>query len=256
MITKDRFTAIVMVLVVWGLAGGVFGALFSGLEAILDGLGLAGWHPPVLAAAIAAMATSALYGAMPSALAGAMAGVLASIGALVLLGHEIDLGTIAAIAAVAGAMAGSFHAWMSAASGRPLMQTLTGLVAGLIAGGALVSLGALGAAHAGTFVAAAGVVAVVGVLFQVSERWIAGLGERWFPGSVSGAVVAALIATLVAASMWMLGASGGLMGDSGAALQPSGIEADLLPGFLGGMTGGAITGVVLELLGFRLEDHA
>lgn len=256
MITKDRLTAIVMVLVVWGLAGGVFGALFTGLEAVLDGLGFARWQPAVLAAAIAAMATSALYGAMPSALSGAMAGVLASIGALVVLGHELDLSTIAAIAAVAGLMAGSFHAWMSNASGRPLMQTLTGLVAGLLAGGGLVAIGALGAAPAGTFVAAAGVVAVVGVLFQVSERWIANLGERWFPGSVSGAVVAALIATLVASSMWVLGASGGLMGETGPALRLTGIEGGLVPGFVGGMTGGAITGLLLELLGFRLEDHA
>ena len=40
MISKDRFTAIVMTLVVWGLSGGIFGALFAGLYGILPTLGL------------------------------------------------------------------------------------------------------------------------------------------------------------------------------------------------------------------------
>jgi hypothetical protein len=33
------------------------------------------------------------------------------------------------------------------------------------------------------------------------------------------------------------------------------IRRELPPGFLGGLLGGAITGVILESLGFHLEDH-
>ncbi len=255
MITRDRFTAIVLTLVVWGLAGGVFGALFAGIHEALAGMGLEGWQPPVAAAAASAMFTAALYSAMPVALTGAMAGVLASIASLIILGGQVNLPTIAAAAAVAGLAAGSFYAWMSNSGGSPLMETLTGLASGLVAGAALVLVSTLLAEPAGMFVLAAGVVAVVGALFQVSERWLVGLGRGWLPESLSGALVAALVATLVAGSMWILGHDGGLFGDmeSGEVLRR--IEVQLLPGFLGGLTGGAITGVLLEVLGFHLEDH-
>jgi TM2 domain-containing membrane protein YozV len=255
MITRDRFTAIVLTLVVWGLAGGVFGALFAGIHEALAGMGLEGWQPPVAAAAASAMFTAALYSAMPVALTGAMAGVLASIASLIVLGPQVTLPAIAGSAALAGLAAGSFYAWMSNSGGRPLMETLTGLASGLIAGAALVLVTALSAEPAGMFVLAAGVVAVVGALFQVSERWMVGLGAGWLPGSLSGAVVAALVATLVAGSMWILGHDGGLFGDMESGHVLSRVEQQLLPGFLGGLTGGAITGLLLEVLGFHLEDH-
>lgn len=255
MISRDRFTAIVMTLVVWGLAGGVFGALFAGLHEVLTGMGLAGWQPPVAAAAASAMITAALYSAMPVALTGAMAGVLASIASLILVGGEVSLPTISGAAALAGLVAGSFYAWMANSGARPLMETLTGLVSGLVAGTALVIVTALSTEPAGMFVLAAGVVAVVGALFQVSERWLVGLGAEWLPGSLSGAVVAALVAMLVAGSMWILGHDGGLFGPTEPGHVLTRIEQQLVPGFLGGLTGGAITGLLLELLGFHLEDH-
>ena len=110
------------------------------------------------------------------------------------------------------------------------METLTGLASGLVAGAALVLVTALSAEPAGMFVLAAGVVAVVGALFQVSERWMVGLGAGWLPGSLSGAVVAALVATLVAGSMWILGHDGGLFGDMESGHVLSRVEQQLLPG--------------------------
>lgn len=256
MITKDQFAAIITTLVVWGLAGGLFGSLFAGLHQVLFSLGLAGWQPPVLAAAAAAMITSAFYSAMPVALAGAMAGVLASIGSLIALGHDLDLGVLAGIAGVAGLAAGSVYTWIAAGGARPLTQTLAGMAAGLFAGTLLAALIAVTGRQVGTFVLAAGVVAVVGTLFQVAARWLKGSDSRLVPASLSAAAVAGMIATLVAASIWTLGGSP-LLGPDGYTPDLLGqVRREIPPGFLGGLAGGGLTGLVLELLGFHLEDHS
>lgn len=255
MMTKDQFTAIVMTLVVWGLAGGVFGALFAGLHQVLGAVGLSGWQPPVLAAAAAAMITSAFYSAMPVALAGAMAGVLASIGTLIVLGHDLDLSVLAGMAGVAGVAGGSFYAWIAEGGGRPLSQTLAGMVAGLLAGMLLAGLTAMTGRPAGTFVLAAGVVALVGTLFQVSAPWLKGFDTPRIPPGLSAGVVAGMIASLVAASIWTLGYTP-LAGMDGATPDLLGqVRREIPPGFLGGLMGGALTGSILELLGFHLEDH-
>ncbi len=256
MLTKDRFTAIVMTLVVWGLAGGVFGALFAGLQQVLFAMGLTGWQPLVLAATAAAMTTSALYSAMPVALTGAMAGVLASIGALILLGPNVRLPEIAGIAALAGVAGGSFYAWMAESGGEPLVETLAGLGSGLIAGTTLAVVATLTSHQIGTFVLAAGVVALVGTLFQISQRWLITAGSGWLHGGLSAAVVAGLTASLVAASIWILGGTTTFTLDGTTADALGQIRHEIPEGFLGGMLGGAVTGVILELLGFHLEDHA
>jgi hypothetical protein len=256
MITKDQFTAIVMALFVWGLAGGLFGALFAGLHQVLLVVGLTGWQPPVVAAAAAAMTTSAFYSAMPVALAGAMAGVLASIGSLIVFGHDPRLLQIAGAAGIAGLAGGSFFAWMTGGGGRPLARTLAGLIGGVIAGGGVAALVAATGHRAGSFVLAAGVVALVGTLFELSERWLVSRGGALFPAGLSAAVVAGLIATMVGAGVWLLGGAPTLAMDGTSQDLLGQIRRELPPGFLGGLLGGAITGVILESLGFHLEDHA
>ncbi len=256
MITKDRVTAIIMTLFVWGLAGGVFGSLFAGLREVLSAQGLTGWQPLVAAAATAAMTTSALYSAMPVALTGAMAGVLASIGALILLGQGVSLYEIVGIAALAGVAGGSFYAWMADSHGQPLVETLAGLGSGLIAGTTLAAVVAFTGHQAGTFVLAAGVVAIVGTLFQISQRWLATAGSDWVHGGLSAAVVAGLTAVLVAASIWILGGTSAISPDGAIADAMGQLRREIPPGFAGGLMGGAVTGVILELLGFHLEEHA
>jgi hypothetical protein len=256
MMSRDRFTAIVLTLVVWGLSGGVFGALFAGVYQILSDLGLSGWQPPVVAATAAAVTTTALYSAMPVALMGAMAGVLASIGALILVGHDLGLTVMAGAGGVAGVVAGSFYAWIAQSSGRPFAETLTGLLAGLIAGGTLATVVALTGHQVGTLVLAAGVVALVGSLFQVSERWMVSHGAALLPGGLAAALVAGVVATLVAASIWLLGGGTAFSFGGGAQDILGQVRQEIGPGFLGGLLGGAITGLTLELLGFHLEDHA
>lgn len=256
MTNRDRFTAIVMTLVLWGLSGGMFGALFAGLYRILYTLGLGGWQPALLAVTAAAVTTTAFYSAMPVALSGAMGGVLASIGALILAGEDLGLPVMAAVGAGVGMTVGAFYAWMAQSGGRPLAEALTGLLAGLAAGAALASMATLTEDGLGTLALAAGAVSLVGTLFQLSDRWIVDHVAALLPGGLSAALVAGLIATLVAAGVWAM--SGALaLGPAGTVHDALGqVSLEIGPGFLGGLLGGALTGLVLELLGFHLEDHA
>ena len=253
--SKDRFTAIVLALVVWGFAGALFGALFAGLHRILLVVGLTGWLPLVVAAATASMTTTAFYSAMPVALVGSMAGVLASIGYLIVIGHDIDLLMISGLAAGTGVVAGGFYSWMVAGGSRPLAETLTGLLSGLLAG-TLLSLALWFVGEpVGVFVLAAGMVALAGALFEVSERWLVRLGIVWLPGVVSAPLVAGLIAAVVAGSIWILGNTTATVLDARTQQAIAQVLQDIPSGLLGGLLGGSMTGILLEIFGFRLEDE-
>lgn len=251
--SKDRFTAIILALLVWGLAGALFGALFAGLQRMLVVVGLGGWAPLLVAATAAAMTTTAFYSAMPIALVGSMAGVLASIGYLVVGGYEIDLPSIAALAAGIGLISGGFYAWMAPGGSRPLAETLAGAIAGLATG---LILGLFSSfIELGVFVLAAGVVALVGTLYELLEQPLLAWGRRWLPGLISAPLVASLIAAVIGCGIWLLGGAvnEGLDQRSQAAVPL--ILGDIPLGLLGGLCGGAITCIVLELFGFHLEDQ-
>lgn len=251
---RARAGVVALTLVVWGFAGALFGGLFAGLYGVLPVMGLAGWQPLVVGAAVAAMTTSAFYSAMPVALVGAMAGVLASVAYLVASGHHMELVTITGASALAGVVAGGFYNWMAKGGGRPLAETLTGLFSGVIAG-ALMSAGiALYGAEMDMLVMAAGIVAVVGTLFKVSERWIVGRLSGWFPRGLSAPVVAGLIGGVVGASIWIMGGGSAVALDVAAQWAGDSVLHQVPAGFIGGMLGGAATGFVLELLGMHLED--
>jgi hypothetical protein len=255
MLSKERFTAIITTLFVWSLAGALFGGLFIGLYEVLKVLALGPHQAVVVAAVAAAMTTAAFYSAMPVALMGAMAGVVGSIGYLVVGGPRLDLGMVALVAAGLGVLGGAFVAWTSEAGSRPLAETLTGLLAGLGAGALLVGVLMFSPLPVGTFVMAAGVVALVGSLFQLNEHWIVRSVHGWLPDNLAAPLVAALVAAVVGASMWMVAGTAAAALDLETKAAVDRVLAEVPAGFLGGLLGGAITGVVLELLGFRLEEH-
>jgi fructose-specific phosphotransferase system IIC component len=64
-----------------------------------------------------------------------------------------------------------------------------------------------------------------------------------------------LIAGVVGASIWIMGGTtaGSLDSETQAAIDR--VLSNVPAGFMGGLLGGAVTGMVLEVLGFRIEDH-
>lgn len=251
---QNKGAAVALALFVWGLAGALFGSLFAGLYQVLQVVGLEDWGPLVVGAAAAAMTTSAFYSAMPVALVGAMAGVVASIGYLMVMGHSVKLLFIAGLAGVAGLVAGAFYSWMGRGGMRPLAQTLAGLMSGLIAGGTLALGLDVTGVEVSVFVLAAGIVALVGGLYILSARWIVSTSSGWCPRTLSAPVVAAIIAAVVGASVWIMGGTTAIALDDATKGAIDQVVTQIPFGFLGGMLGGAITGVLLELIGVHLGD--
>lgn len=244
-----------MMLFIWGLAGGVFGAVFVSMRHMLGDLGLEGWYPLVIGACAAAMTTAALYSAMFVALVGAAAGVLASIAYLMLYPRVVDLPVITGVAAGAGLIAGLFFNRGQQANARAVGVTLSGLLAGAGAGLAIAIALRLYASPINDMVVVAGVVALVGTLFQLNQQWLVRGCAGWPWTRLGGPLVAAWIAGVVGIGVWlMVGTSAtGLELDADGSLERLLEQVPL--GSIGGAVGGAVTGLLLELLGFGLADE-
>ncbi len=255
MLSRERLAAVVLTIFVWGLAGAVFGALFVALFHLLALVGVTGWKALMVGATVSAVTTVAFYSTMIVAMVGATAGVLASIGYLILSGQSLDLTGIASAAAAFGFLAGGFFAWVASGNARPLAETLTGLLAGLAAGALLVLAQTIYPHPVSTFAMAAGVVALVGSLFQLNEHWMVQTFTRWLPAGLAAPIVASLIAAVVGASIWLMSGTSAAAVDLATRQTIDQVFAAVPEGFLGGMLGGAVAGLVLELLGFRLEQH-
>jgi hypothetical protein len=250
---NDKPAAVIMTLLVWGLAGALFGGLFAALYGLLLLSELAAWQAVLFGTLIAAVTTTAFYSSMPVALAGSMAGVLGSVGSLMAVGSGVDLALITGVAGAVGLVTGSLYAWLSQGGERPLAESLAGLVCGLVAGGLLALLLALLGPILAMAVMAAMIVAVVGGLFQVAEKILVSHIVRWCPHVISAPVVAGVIAAVIGASFWVMGGATGLGPNLGASL--AGVLDEIPSGMIGGMIGGAVTSILLELLGAHLEDH-
>lgn len=255
MLGNNRTVAVVVIVCVWGFAGALFGALFAGLYQVLAAVGFAEWRPLVYACVFAATTIAAFYSAMPIALVGATAGVVASIANLIASGQKVELLAVVGLAGLAGLLAGSFYDWTQKHDGRPLTEALVGLLSGLLAGGVLTVVSEASDLSNAVVLLAAGVVAIVGTCYQLSQRWVVPWLSKVVPGDLSTPLVAAFTAVVVGVSIWILEVSDvATIGFSRS--NPRLPMLTTVPqGLLGGLIGGMLTGLLLEFWGFRLEDR-
>jgi hypothetical protein len=152
-------------------------------------------------------------------------------------------------------LGGTFLAWIAGGS-RPLAETLTGLLAGLGAGVILSVVLALFPQPVGTFRHGRRCRGAGGLAVPAQRALDRAHLPRLAAGqAIAAPLVAALVAAVVGASMWMVAGTTTAMLDLETKGAVDRVLAEVPAGFIGGMLGGAVTGVVLELLGFRLEDH-
>jgi hypothetical protein len=237
--------------VVWGLAGALFGTLAAGLFGVSLHLHLPPGVALVLATAGAGAVTAAFYAAMQVALAGTLAGALASIATLILYAHSERLLPLLLIAGLAGALAGAAYNAFAPLPRRPMAHALSGLTAGLLTGLVLQLLPSLPPIWLAGLAAAG-----VGAGYQLLTTPLLSSCRRLVPTRFSAPLVAALIASVVAASIWLIG------GTTAGTLPPDRVAAigemlQRLPsGLLGGTLGGALTGALLELFGVAWQAEA
>lgn len=245
-----------LMLFIWGLAGGVFGAVFVGMRQVLGDLGFETWYPLLIGACAAAMTTAALYSAMFVSLVGAAAGVLASIAYLMLSQQVVDLTMIGGISAGAGLIAGLFFNRGPESNARALGVTLAGLLAGAGSGLAVSIALKLYPQPLDPLVIIAGVVAIVGTLFQLNQKWLVQGCSGWPWTRLGGPMVAAMIAGMVGIGVWLMVGSTPTGIDWGTEANVQWLFDEIRPGLIGGALGAAVTGLLLELLGFGLaEEH-
>ena len=244
-----------LMLFIWGLAGGVFGAVLVSMRHMLGDLGFEGWYPLLIGTCAAAMTVAALYSAMFVALVGAAAGVLASIAYLMLYSQVVDLLIISAVAAGAGLIAGLFFNRGPQANARAFGVTMTGLLAGAGAGLTIAIALQLYTQTIDPMVVVAGVVALVGTLFQLNHRWLEYGCSGWPWTRLGGPLVAAWIAGIVGIGVWLMVGSAATELNWNISGRFDYLLEQIPLGVMGGAVGGAVTGLLLELLGFGLAEE-
>ena len=237
----QKLGAVLLRALIWALSGALFGGLFTGLYQVFSMYGNPEWMTLLLACGLSGAVTAAFFGAMPVALLGSMVGVLVAIGYQMIGVDNVRPLFMLGVALGVGVLAGSFYSGQMALRLRPLGQTVSGMLAGAIAGPLVFALSGVLAPVAEPMWRAAAAVAFVGIDYVIFSRLILSMCSEW--------VSAGLVALAVAASMWLLGSD-----ITGTAFPPGpsggAYPAELIAlGLLGGAIGGAVGGAALELLG-------
>jgi hypothetical protein len=245
----QKLGAVLLRALIWALSGALFGGLFTGLYQVFSMYGNPEWMTLLLACGLSGAVTAAFFGAMPVALLGSMVGVLVAIGYQMIGVDNVRPLFMLGVALGIGVLAGSFYSGQMALRLRPLGQTVSGMLAGAIAGPLVFALSGVLAPVAEPMWRAAAAVAFVGIAYVIFSRWILSMCSEWVSARMSGPVVAGLVSLAVAASMWLLGSD-----ITGTAFPPGpsggAYPAELIAlGLLGGAIGGAVGGAALELLG-------
>ncbi len=251
---RSRLRLVLVRGIVWGLIGLIYAPVFAALYALLIQVG-AGSASYVPAAAIAGAAGAALYGSKEVALVGAGVGALIALCLLVALPGPVALPIVALSAAAVAAVVALTTSFPARCSHHLLGKMLAGFSAGGVGGAILALVEPLHPQVFALFAVLAFLVSVNGVLYVAGvRRWVAwtdGLRFKMRPCRVVETLVISVLAGFTAASVWLL--AGSLMGWNAESVFGDAADAlyrQLPVAMFGGLFGGAVAGVLLELFRF------
>jgi len=251
----NRVGELFLRVLIWGFAGALFGGLFGGLSAFWQTGLQSPWLIVTLATVIAGTITAAFFGSMLIAFMAAMVGVLCAVGYLIALGSAGSLALLALITAGAALLAGMAMPKYETLRVRALGQAASGLAAGLVAGPATtVTIGVFDLPLQGIYTGGIAV-AFVGILFIIISRIVTPACPDWLSLRFSAPVVAAVVAVTVAVGLWTVGTS---FSAGGTDMAPREVQAilEVVPmSMLGGVIGGALGGIGLEILGIAPSEY-
>jgi hypothetical protein len=237
---------------VWGLVGLLYAPLFLGLLTISRELGL-GHAAFIPAAALASAGGAIFYGARQVAITGTVVGVILSAVLILAIPQSLGLWCVAGLATLAGAGVGWWVDFPDRCSLQVPAKSIAGLITGALCGCLLTSVEPFHPFSFGAAGALAFLVSANGVLYVAVVPWCVRLtvrnGRRHC--NIVEAGVVALLAGTVAGGLWLAAAPLLHLAETSLSLAMVSRGNDLPAALFGGVLGGAVGGVLLEVFGFR-----
>lgn len=238
--------------IIWGFVGSIFGGLYVGFSSLLTPL-IGDDLVIIPAAAFAGAVGAAFYGSFQVAIIGTLAGAASGIGYLILADSQ-QLDEMAAVSLMAGVVAGFIYGNTHREVSGALMKSLTGLVAGAIAGILLWAVLRAGVVT-NSYLTTAVLVPLTGTFYIYGVFRVISRMDCRLPLSMVGSLVAALLSVVVAGSIWsvheVMAASYELAASSA---EQVGFR-QVMGAILGGTTGGLIAGGLYAWVGLKWLDR-
>ena len=252
-VARIRWRFVFLRVIVWSLIGMIYAPLFIGLLSLARGAELGGFAY-VLAAALAGAAGAVLYGAHELALISTGIGAVTGVALLILMPGQATLTNAVVTASILAATVGLTLSFPRRCTRHVPGKLLAGLLTGAFVGTVLAIAEPLHSAPFSTFSVLLFLASVNGILYVGTVRgWVLvsrRLGLESRPCDLIEATTMAILAAIAAGSVWMMVAP--LMGlDPGFwQLASLSMHDEIPPAFLGGLLGGAMAGLLLELFRF------
>lgn len=240
--------------VLWALIGAIYAPLFVVLEALMSPY--LGAFAFVGAATGAGAIGASYYSARQAALAASLVGAGGSLLVLVLFHGHAAFWHTALFCGALGVAAGFLIEFPTRCTANVPAKALVGALTGAASGSVLAGLALLNL-EVSPVVAVAFLVAVNGVVYVASVRWVAGntggLAPHWCP--VAEAVVIGVVAVIVGGSLWAFASTLSGYDRAGLFLQVIESTSATLPlAVAAGAMAGGVTGSLLELFSFEWID--
>jgi hypothetical protein len=250
--SSSRAHLVVVRGLVWALVGLIYAPLLLGLLTIFRELGL-GHAAFVPAVALASAVGAVFYGARQVAITGTVVGVTLPVVLFLAVPQLVGLWSVVCVATLVGAGVGWWVDFPDRCSLQVPAKAVAGLSTGALCGGLLALVESL---HPFSF-GAAGILAFLvstnGVLYVATAPWWVGLAMRHGRRhcDIVEAGVVALLAGTVASGLWLAAVPLMNVAETSLSLAMVSLGNDLPSALFGGVLGGAVGGVLLEVFGFR-----